>query len=235
MSSRHISQTRLPTIFEAGHVRKQGRRTPTAQTTLGEGRTVLRDASSRARLGFVIWTSGAQSHHSSITPETSMITRLVIAIPDASADAFRSGPIGSMGWLSRVDFSTIADQLPPDYVELHYLHTDDVLQITSHHESTESILRDRWRKRGWSEAKMNRTLRDMHVSRSRRFFGLHDDLRHHIAAAAARSDPIYLYAFPLPPPTSITDRIRVSPEQLIEDSSLVQLNRLIEVRSNPPS
>lgn len=164
-----------------------------------------------------------------------MFTRLVIAIPGASVDAFRSGPIGSMGWPARVGFSAITDPLPPDYVELHYLFTNDVLQITGHHESTESILRDRWRKRGWSEAKMKRALRDMHASRSRTFFGLHDDLRHHIAAAAAKIDPIYLYACLLPPPTSITDRIRVSPEQLIEDSSLVQLDRLIEVQINAPS
>jgi len=162
--------------------------------------------------------------------------RLVMGVPEAAANIFVHQRVGNDGWPAQFSIEVLETLLPKGFVQISMLLTTDVFRVSNQKEPTEAILRKEWRKLGWSEAKMVRALADMSKSHSRRFHGLHAELRKRIASVARSHGPLYLYAFDLMGDQSVKDRRSVSPEDLLADSSIVRLNVLVEVcQTSAPS
>ena len=73
----------------------------------------------------------------------------------------------------------------------------------------------------------------MRKSDSQRFYGLHDDMRRKIAEAVRSCGAVFFFVYETLETNEIKERIALTPEQVLTDSSVLQLNRLVEVREAP--
>jgi hypothetical protein len=137
------------------------------------------------------------------------------------------------GWPAQSTSHILGSHLPSGYAEIAFIFTSDVLRVSKRKEPTEAVHRKEWLKLGWSEAKVSRALNDMRRANSNRFYGLHDELRNWIASTANSLGPVLLFAYELPCDTpAMEERMAVKAGDLLVDSSIVQFNRLVEVRAD---